>query len=84
MASGDMTAARAAFEKELAQNPNDFESNLRLAVLLKDDGDYDRAARTVGAASASVPATRARFTRRAPSIWRRAIWIALAPFWRRS
>jgi Tfp pilus assembly protein PilF len=43
MASGDMTAARAAFEKELAQNPNDFESNLRLAVLLKDDGDYDRA-----------------------------------------
>src|ERR1022692_2878480 len=43
MASGDMTAARAAFEKELAQNPNDFESNLRLAVLLKQDGDYDRA-----------------------------------------
>jgi len=43
MASGDMTAARAAFEKELARNPNDFQSNLRLAVLLKDDGDYDRA-----------------------------------------
>src|ERR1022692_1321616 len=43
MASGDMTAARAAFEKELAQNPNDFESNLRLAVLLKQDGDYNRA-----------------------------------------
>ena len=36
--------ARAAFEKEgVAQNPNDFESNLRLAVLLKQDGDYDRA-----------------------------------------
>jgi len=43
MASGDMTAARAAFEKELAQNPNDFESNLRLAVLLKQDGGYERA-----------------------------------------
>jgi len=43
MASGDMAAARAAFETELAQNPNDFESNLRLAVLLKQDGDYDRA-----------------------------------------
>ena len=42
MASGDMGAARAAFEKELAQNPNDFESNLRLAVLLKQDGEYDR------------------------------------------
>jgi tetratricopeptide (TPR) repeat protein len=38
-----MAAARAAFEKEVAQNPNDFESNLRLAVLLKQDGDYDRA-----------------------------------------
>jgi tetratricopeptide (TPR) repeat protein len=43
MASGDMTAARAAFEKELEQNSNDFESNLRLAVLLKEDGEYDRA-----------------------------------------
>jgi tetratricopeptide (TPR) repeat protein len=41
MASGDMAAARAA--KELAQNPNDFESNIRLAVLLKQEGDYDRA-----------------------------------------
>ncbi|HXM44930.1 MAG TPA: tetratricopeptide repeat protein [Bryobacteraceae bacterium] len=43
MASGDMAAAGAAFEKELAQNPNDFDSNLRLAVLLKQDGEYDRA-----------------------------------------
>lgn len=40
MESGDMAAARAAFEKELAQNPVDFESNLRLAVLLKQDQDY--------------------------------------------
>ncbi|MGA2136629.1 MAG: tetratricopeptide repeat protein [Bryobacteraceae bacterium] len=43
MASGDMTAARVAFEQELEQNSNDFESNLRLAVLLKEDGSYDRA-----------------------------------------
>lgn len=43
MASGDMDAARQAFEKELAHNPNDFESNLRLAVLLKQDGNYERA-----------------------------------------
>jgi len=40
MESGDMAAARAAFEKELAQNPVDFESNLNLAVLLKQDEDY--------------------------------------------
>lgn len=42
MASGDMKAARDAFEKELAVNPNDFESNVRLAVLLKQDGNYER------------------------------------------
>ncbi len=40
MDSGDMAAARAAFEKELAHNPVDFESNLNLAVLLKQDEDY--------------------------------------------
>jgi len=40
MDSGDMAAARTAFEKELAQNPVDFESNLNLAVLLKQDEDY--------------------------------------------
>ena len=43
MASGDMQAARDAFERELASNPNDFESNVRLAVLLKQDGNYERA-----------------------------------------
>lgn len=40
MDSGDMAAARAAFEKELSQNPVDFESNLNLAVLLKQDENY--------------------------------------------
>ncbi len=40
MDSGDMAAAREAFQKELAQNPIDFESNLNLAVLLKQDEDY--------------------------------------------
>lgn len=43
MASGDMQAARQDFEKELTHNPNDFESNVRLAVLLKQDGNYERA-----------------------------------------
>jgi tetratricopeptide (TPR) repeat protein len=41
--SGDLQAARADFQKELQQNPNEFESNLNLAVLLKEDQDYDRA-----------------------------------------
>lgn len=43
MESGDMAAARTAFEKELAQNPVDFEANLNLAVLLKQDQDYEGA-----------------------------------------
>jgi len=38
--TGDMQAARADFQKELEQNPNDFESNLNLALLLKQDQDY--------------------------------------------
>lgn len=43
MDSGHMASARTAFEKELEQNPNDFESNLNLAVLLKQSEEYDRA-----------------------------------------
>jgi tetratricopeptide (TPR) repeat protein len=41
--TGDMAAARADFQKELEQNPNDFESNLNLAVLLKQDQDFEGA-----------------------------------------
>src|ERR1035437_8938942 len=41
--TGDTAAARLGFQKELAQNPNDFESNLNLAALLKQDQDYDGA-----------------------------------------
>ncbi len=43
MASGDMKSAREAFEKELTLNPNDFESNVRLATLLKQEANYERA-----------------------------------------
>lgn len=43
MLSGNMPAARDAFEKELERNPNDYESNLRLAVLLKENGEFNRA-----------------------------------------
>jgi Tfp pilus assembly protein PilF len=43
MDSGNGPAARIAFQKELEQNPNDFESNLNLAVLMKQEQDYDGA-----------------------------------------
>lgn len=40
LGTGDGAAARLDFQKELAQNPNDFESNLNLAVLLRQDDDF--------------------------------------------
>jgi tetratricopeptide (TPR) repeat protein len=43
MATGDTPAAVAAFRKELEQNPNDFDSHLNLAALLKQDQAYDDA-----------------------------------------
>lgn len=43
MATGDTTGAAKAFEAELAQNPNDFASNLNLAVLKKQDQFYEEA-----------------------------------------
>jgi len=41
--TGDTAEARSAFQKELALNPNDFESNLQLGALLKQDQDFDGA-----------------------------------------
>jgi tetratricopeptide (TPR) repeat protein len=45
LATGDREAARDAFLQELAVNPNDFESNLYLGVILKEDRDYAAARR---------------------------------------
>jgi tetratricopeptide (TPR) repeat protein len=42
---GDQAAARKDFEKELAQNANDFGSNLNLALMLKEDNDFEGARR---------------------------------------
>jgi tetratricopeptide (TPR) repeat protein len=43
MATGDTTAAAKAFRAELALNPNDFDSNLNLASILRQDQQYDEA-----------------------------------------
>jgi tetratricopeptide (TPR) repeat protein len=45
MTTGDTAAAAKAFEAELAVNPNDFASNLNLAVLKKQDQLYAEASR---------------------------------------
>ena len=45
MATGDTAAASKAFLAELEQNPNDFNSNLNLAVIRKQDQLYVEAER---------------------------------------
>jgi tetratricopeptide (TPR) repeat protein len=52
---GDRPAAMAAFRRELQRNPDDFESNLRLGLLLRDENEVDLAADYVGRASRLRP-----------------------------
>ncbi len=42
--SGERPAALAAFRRELQANPNDFDANLRLGLLLRDENQVDTAA----------------------------------------
>ena len=41
--TGNRDRARAEFREELTRNPIDFEANLYLGVMLKDDAEYDAA-----------------------------------------
>jgi tetratricopeptide (TPR) repeat protein len=43
LATGDQESARKAFQQELEINPNNFEANLRLGFLLREDLDYSAA-----------------------------------------
>ncbi len=43
LTTGDPTGAAGAFRKALANNPNDFNANLQLAVLLKQDENFEDA-----------------------------------------
>ena len=47
LSTGDRETARAAFEQELAINANDFESNLYLGLILKEDREFDAARRHI-------------------------------------
>jgi tetratricopeptide (TPR) repeat protein len=38
--NGQMEESRAVFEKELARNPDDFESNLHVGMMLRSDGSF--------------------------------------------
>lgn len=44
MATGDPDGAAQAFQRELDVNPNDFEANLYLGILRKDERRFDEAA----------------------------------------
>jgi tetratricopeptide (TPR) repeat protein len=41
--TGDQAGSQQAFEKELEHDPNDFDGNLRLGLLLRVNQEYDRA-----------------------------------------
>jgi tetratricopeptide (TPR) repeat protein len=43
LSSGDQDGAQKAFEKELARDPINFDANLRMGVVLRQDEDYTAA-----------------------------------------
>ncbi len=43
MATGDSDGAQTAFRRELEVNPNDFDSNLQMGILRKQDQQYNEA-----------------------------------------
>jgi len=43
LTTGDQAGARKAFERELRSNPNNFDANLRMGVLLRQDQENDQA-----------------------------------------
>jgi tetratricopeptide (TPR) repeat protein len=53
--NGHTEESKALFEKELAQNPSDFQSNVHIGLLLKQDQNYEDALKFLKRALASRP-----------------------------
>ena len=53
--NGHTEESRPIFERELANNPNDFQSNIHVGLLLKQDQKYDDALKFLKRAQASRP-----------------------------
>jgi tetratricopeptide (TPR) repeat protein len=53
--NGHTEESRAIFERELARNPNDFQSNVHVGLLLKQEQKYDDALKFLKRAQASRP-----------------------------
>ena len=56
LSTGDRDGAREAFGRELALNPNDFEANLYMGVIHKEEQRYEEAARYFDKAATVRPA----------------------------
>jgi tetratricopeptide (TPR) repeat protein len=54
-ASGETEASRKVFEKELARNPNDFQSNVHLGLMMRQEEKYDAAMKYLNRALAARP-----------------------------
>lgn len=55
MDTGDRPGAMASFRRELQRNPDDFEANLRLGLLLRDENEVDLAADYIARAARLRP-----------------------------
>jgi tetratricopeptide (TPR) repeat protein len=55
MRMGDSEKARAAYKSELADNPNDFDANLFMGTLLRQDKQFDEALRYLSRAAQLRP-----------------------------
>ncbi len=53
--NGQMEESRTVFEKELARNPDDFESNLHIGMMLRTDGNFNPALEHLNRALAVRP-----------------------------
>jgi tetratricopeptide (TPR) repeat protein len=53
--NGHTEESKVLFEKELAHNPNDFQSNVHVGLLLKQDQEYEAALKFLKRALASRP-----------------------------
>jgi tetratricopeptide (TPR) repeat protein len=54
-ASGETEASRKIFEKELSRNPNDFQSNVHLGLMMRQEDKYDDAMKYLNRALTSRP-----------------------------
>ena len=81
--TGDQEGAKKAFAQALAADPNNFDANLRMGVLLRQDQENDKGCRYSVMRSKSGPGILACDIRSLRWSWRRESWSQRAAIWKR-